>query len=423
MFFNNHTEDYTKLCEKLGYSFKSKQLLVQALTRKTAVIEDVQSSAIGYNQRLEFLGDKVIGLAVSSILYTKYPNWQEGQLTQMNSQLTSNNVLSKLADYLGIGKYLVLGQSDEYNNVRDNSKALADSVESLFGAIFIDSNKNLKLIEELILKHWQILGLEASAEQSTEKQPEESVYVAEDEIDIKLIEAVCSGTAKEVECCLEEGAKSNVANITKSGKLCGESQSHVRSALQLTTDSAEAYNKMELLLKYGADPNWQGGYQLIDLTPMPRMASITEFLRIKRNQEYKKYFHKNTVLHLIVESVTDGIIEENEACRMVELLYKHKAKANKVNAQGKTPLQLAYDYQKSQMDQEEFYNDTSQIKLNKLIDLLRRITVTNKPTSIEKMKQDTKNFLHDELADIAFCGLPEEFVNETMEHLYPFLGF
>jgi dsRNA-specific ribonuclease len=414
MFFNNHTEHYTKLCKKLGYSFKNKQLLAQALTRKTAVIEGIQSNAIGDYQRLEYLGDRVIGLAVSSILYTKYPHWQEGQLTQMNSQLVSNNAQSKLANYLDIGKYLILGKSDEHNNVRENIKALADSIESLFGAIFIDSNKNMKIIEDLILKHWQILGLETSAEQSTEKQPEKNVCIAEDEIDIKLINAICSGIAKEVECCLKEGAKPNVTSC--------ESGSHARSALQLTIDKAEAYNKMELLLKYGADPNWQGGYELIDLTPWPRHCTTADFFR-SRKKPLEKYFHKNTVLHLIVVSVINGIIEENEACKMVALLYKHNVKANKVNAQGKTPLQLAYDYQKSQMDQERYGKyDTEQIKLDKLTHLLSRITVTNKPTSIEKMKQDAKNFLYDELADSVFAGLPEEIVDTTMEASYPILG-
>ena len=84
-------QDYTELCELLGYRFKNKRLLMRALTRKPALVEGIQSHHIGDYQRLEFLGDKAIDLAISEILFTQHPTWDEGQLTKTLSSLVNNN--------------------------------------------------------------------------------------------------------------------------------------------------------------------------------------------------------------------------------------------------------------------------------------------------------------------------------------------
>ncbi len=96
MFFGNSTsrsEDYAELCEKLDYSFKSKQLLKQALTRTTAINEGLGRGAQDDNQRLEFVGDKVIGTVISTILFEQHPDWREGRLTCVTSQLVNNSIL------------------------------------------------------------------------------------------------------------------------------------------------------------------------------------------------------------------------------------------------------------------------------------------------------------------------------------------
>lgn len=386
MFFKNQTKHYTELCEKLEYSFKNKKLLKQALTRTTAILEGVQDD-IGDSQRLEFLGDKVIGLAISSILFTKYPNYKEGTLTQLCSQLTSNNALAKLAKRLNLGNYLVLGKSDESNNVRNNKKALADVVESLFGAIFIDSDENFKVIKDLILKHWQVLGLEPL---DNDFKEEKNVYLAEDEIDKLLIKNITSGTATDVEHCLKKGAKPNVAHEVK--YLSG---GYFLSALQLViTANQDKYEKMELLLKYGAEPNWQEGYQLIDVTPFPKMVNLSELFK---ERKLKKYFAKHTALHIVVESFMDRTLMANEACKMIKLLVEYKANPNAVDAKGNTPLQLP-DYLNIQNDGQYVDGDD----LNKVKNLLQSLSITKEPTSKKKIKQDFINDVIDEVGEYIF---------------------
>lgn len=301
MLRNHKTDNYTELCKKLGYSFENQELLLQALTRKTAIVEKVQKSKTGDSQRLEFLGDKVIGLAISSMLYANHPDWQEGQLTQTTSQLVSNQALSKIAAHLGLGKYLIMGTSDEVNHVRENKKALADTVESLFGAIFLDSNEDSKLIKKLVAKHWQVIW------------------------NNKLIKAITSGTLEEVNHCLTNKANPNAISIANN--CC-------RSVLQLAIFAKDAYNKMELLLQHGADPDWQEGYTLI----VREKDSINFFYK------KEKYFDKNTALHVIVKNI--NLLEGKEGkniTNMVDLLIKYQANTEATDANGKSPLQIIDD--------------------------------------------------------------------------------
>ncbi len=407
--FHHRAEEYTELCRKLGYSFKSKQLLQQALTRKTAVIE-FRHAKSDY-QRLEFLGDKVIGLAISTILFDMHPDWEEGRLTIINSQFTSNYSLAKLASFLELGKHLVLGRSDEMNNVRTNTKALADIVESIFGAIFLDSGKDYKCIEVLILKHWEVLGLEPIIAKLGGKEAESKLYQPEDDLDKALVGAVCSGTAEEVKDLLKKGAKPNVAS---------EKGKQFRSALQFAANSKEAYDKMSLLLADGADPNWQTGYRLVDVRPMPRTVSISYLFK---RGTYKRYFDQQTALHIIVKRFIRDSVDENEASRMINLLVTQGVAANLVDANGKTPLQLAYDYQ-SRIECRDEYSDTDDgegssdgeriMKLNSLIGLLERVSTMSKPTSSEKITQQIINAVQEDLLSTAFFGLPEEFGEQML---------
>lgn len=394
MFLNNQTEHYTELYKKLGYSFNNKELLIQALTRATAILEGTQKN-IGDYQRLEFFGDKVIGLAISSILFTQYPNYKEGTLTQICSQFTSNNTLSKLAQYLNLGDYLILGKSDESNNVRNNKKVLADVVESLFGAIFVDSKKNYELIEKLISQHWQVLGLELPEDNLKE---EKNVYLPEDKLDKELINKIISGTAQEVEFYLEKGAKPNVVHEVQY-----LSSGYLRSVLQLAiTANQEKYKKMKILLKYGAKPDWQEGYSLISTASLPRKVELNVLLSTFFNSEKEKYFNKYTALHIVVKSFIEHTITADEACKMINLLVEYKANPNAVDAKGKTPLQLLIYLNKQS---EEELEDEDNVK-----NLLQSISITKEPTSEEKKNQDfinevEENFLSTAFSDINFGNI------------------
>jgi dsRNA-specific ribonuclease len=153
-------KDKDEIRQIIGYTFKDEHLLLQALTRRSALNEGLQKSSIGDFQRLEFIGDRVLDMVISDILFDNYPDWNEGQLTQELSRLINNNgPLYAVAKHLKLGKFLILGSGEEQINVRSNVKALSDALEALVGAIWIDSNHDYKFMKRFIRKQFSILRL------------------------------------------------------------------------------------------------------------------------------------------------------------------------------------------------------------------------------------------------------------------------
>lgn len=127
-----------KLLEKrIGYRFRNKALLNQALTHKSYSNEKYKTGA-GHNERLEFLGDSVLGIVVSKILYDDYPEKDEGVLTRYKSQLVSGATLGNIAKALHIGEYLLLGKGEEASGGRRHVSNLLCALEALIGAIYLD---------------------------------------------------------------------------------------------------------------------------------------------------------------------------------------------------------------------------------------------------------------------------------------------
>ncbi|MCP4599753.1 MAG: ribonuclease III [Proteobacteria bacterium] len=124
------------LAEKIGYVFSNQKLLEQALTHKSFANE---SSMKGEdNQRLEFLGDAVLGLVVAEALMVRLPDVSEGQLTPRRAALVNEASLAEFARNVDLGDILRLGRGEEKNNGRDRSSILADAVEAVVGAVYLD---------------------------------------------------------------------------------------------------------------------------------------------------------------------------------------------------------------------------------------------------------------------------------------------
>lgn len=124
--------------EKINYNFKNKELLKKALTHKTYAFE--AKTPIEYNERLEFLGDSILGFAVAEELYHGNKYFSEGELTRRRSTLVNNSFLAKKAKELGIGEYLFLGVGERKQNGYENSTNLANALEALIGAVYLDSD-------------------------------------------------------------------------------------------------------------------------------------------------------------------------------------------------------------------------------------------------------------------------------------------
>jgi ribonuclease III len=138
------------LCERIGYHFHSFALLRQALTHKSYSNE--QAVELQHNERLEFLGDAALGLAVGLALYRSYPLLPEGELTRIRSEVVSERALAMIGADLDIGGCLLLGRGEERSGGRHKASLLADALEALLGAIFCDGGLvEVQRVVELLL--------------------------------------------------------------------------------------------------------------------------------------------------------------------------------------------------------------------------------------------------------------------------------
>ncbi len=120
--------------EKLGYDFKDKKLLKQALTHPSS---KKNKNSLDY-ERLEFLGDSVLGLLVSEILYKNYPKEKEGQLAKRRAAIVCRDSLYKIAKKLSLGEHLILGVGENQIGGRNNKANLENALEAITAAIYLD---------------------------------------------------------------------------------------------------------------------------------------------------------------------------------------------------------------------------------------------------------------------------------------------
>ena len=129
--------DFSVFEEKIGVVFKSKDLLKQAFTHRSYINEH-QGLPLGHNERLEFLGDAVLELAVTEYLYKKYPDKPEGDLTSYRSALVNTSTLSTVATGLGMNDFLLLSRGEAKDTGRARQYLLANTFEALTGALYLD---------------------------------------------------------------------------------------------------------------------------------------------------------------------------------------------------------------------------------------------------------------------------------------------
>ena len=126
-----------ELENKIFYDFKNLGLLDQALTHRSYIHEyDLHPSAS--NERLEFLGDAVLGLIIGHELFQKYPGYSEGELSILRAAVVNERQLAGLAREIKLGKYLMLGKGEEQTGGRNKDSLLADAYEAILGAIYLD---------------------------------------------------------------------------------------------------------------------------------------------------------------------------------------------------------------------------------------------------------------------------------------------
>ena len=128
----------TALDERLGYSFRNRALLETALTHSSYANEN-RASGIVCNERLEFLGDSVLGVTVADFLYRHFPDMPEGRMTRLRAELVCEQSLHRVALELHLGDYLRLGKGEEHNGGRKRASILSDAVEAVIAAMYLDA--------------------------------------------------------------------------------------------------------------------------------------------------------------------------------------------------------------------------------------------------------------------------------------------
>lgn len=140
------SQSYEALFERLGIAL-DESLIELALTHRSFAYE---SGGLPTNERLEFLGDSVLGIVITDALYNRHVDYSEGQLAKLRSAVVSARALAGLAREVGIGEYLRLGKGEETTGGRDKSSILADTFEAILGAIYLDHG--IDVAREVILR-------------------------------------------------------------------------------------------------------------------------------------------------------------------------------------------------------------------------------------------------------------------------------
>ncbi len=173
---NNHIclsrEGLQAFQEVIGYHFQNPRFLNEALTHKSFIHENPQEDT-GHNQRLEFLGDALLGMVVSEYLYRRFPQHLEGKLSRMKSMMVNGTILANKAKEIRLGEYLRLSKGEEATGGRSRASLLADGFEALIGSVYLDGG--LAACRRFILDRLQpeLEGLEEAEEKDYKSRLQE----------------------------------------------------------------------------------------------------------------------------------------------------------------------------------------------------------------------------------------------------------
>lgn len=131
------TDNMAELEQKIGYSFRDKMLLRQALTHSSFANEQKINRFPNY-ERMEFLGDAVLELAASQYFFETYPDMAEGQMTKLRAAAVCESALAYCARDIGLGDYILMGRGEENTGGRKRDSIIADVIEAVIGAVYLD---------------------------------------------------------------------------------------------------------------------------------------------------------------------------------------------------------------------------------------------------------------------------------------------
>ncbi len=159
--------------EKIGVRFKDQSLIKEALTHRSYLNEDPEWK-IPHNERLEFLGDAVLELAVTKYLFSKYPKSEEGELTLMRAALVNTKMLASISEEVGLREHLLVSKGESVSIPKAMETILADGFEALIGAMYLDRGyeEAERFIGEHIISHIEDVKRKGVKDPKSELQEE-----------------------------------------------------------------------------------------------------------------------------------------------------------------------------------------------------------------------------------------------------------
>jgi len=147
----NDTAAAPSLAQLLGHEFTNQDLLAEALTHPSALAR--RGGKRRHYERLEFLGDRVLGLVVAELLWRRFPNEAEGELTRRHADLVRRDAVAEVAHALGLKPHLIVSPSEDAAGVRDNPRVLADVCEAVIAALYLDGG--LAVAAAFVERWWE----------------------------------------------------------------------------------------------------------------------------------------------------------------------------------------------------------------------------------------------------------------------------
>lgn len=150
---DKRTQQLQSFCQKLGIHMHDLELMDMALTHTSYAHEAKRATKLPHNERIEFLGDSVLSVVVSTYMYKNFPDLSEGQLTKLRAYIVCEGSLYEYAKKIHLGDYLQLGKGEEMSGGRERPSILADAFESVLGAIYLD--QGLEAVQSCLLNMMQ----------------------------------------------------------------------------------------------------------------------------------------------------------------------------------------------------------------------------------------------------------------------------
>lgn len=355
--FKNES-DFERLCLKLNYQFRNKELLAQAMTTRAAWRGSLQKAVIGHHEEMAFFGDGILRMVVDKILMEEFPYYNVGDLSKTRDLLVKNANLSDVAKKLELEKYIFMDSNQAKQCQQGNPKLLADTIEAIIYAIYKDSGERLLEVKKFILSHSGI-----SDALNTHREKEEENHMP-------IIFAIRSGKVENVQKMLEEGFPINFLfshieyeftnDMYDPGPIVHEkSLTPLDFALKCLEkiaiakyDPTNMLSIIECLLKFGANSNLHAkdAAALIRQLFVPRSldGKVADSLFAKITQKYQNRQDPKRHIAGLDKVIKEMSIPNWERItdQVVEMLCRSGAKLDEENySQYNTLLELAIIHQ------------------------------------------------------------------------------